>query len=93
MLQDHYEIKVTAEYIRNGVKESCRACPIALAIKAAIPGTVVSVFDSTVTIYHGKAREKASIYRHDGNDFVIDFDLGEPVEPFTLSLRRLPEAC
>lgn len=81
-------VKVTQEHIGAGVAESCRSCPVALALQdAGYPRAVVANFifldahdpDSRLL------RTPASVVR-----FVHRFDSGQTVEPFEFQLE-VPE--
>jgi hypothetical protein len=80
-------VEVTANHILFGERASCPYCPIALAIKAAAPqpaGGIVSVMGHVA--YVG---ETAYRLPYAARSFILDFDSGEPVEPFEFEMERL----
>ena len=81
-------ISVTQEHIDDGKPEECGSCPIALAILATIPGACrVAVYDDHANVWvpAGKGRSITLDLPPEAGAFVLDFDAGEPVSPFTFT--------
>ncbi len=85
-------VDVTAENIAKGVKDDCSRCPVALAIRRALSLNVNETSDY-VTV-----NEDEIEIRRDGRnlsietpevaeEFILNFDYGDPVEPFTFPLE------
>ncbi len=82
-----FMIKVTQDYIDNGIKEDGDWCPVALAIKELplIDGDV-SVDGDSILLPDGEALDlPASV-----SDFVHAFDAGALVKPFSFEVD-IPE--
>lgn len=91
MKQVNVRVSVTPEDIACGAKGSYTSCPIALAVRRAVPElTYASVSDTMVSArtkipkgsdarYHGTLPKEAG-------DFVNAFDWGKEVVPFDFSL-------
>jgi len=83
------EIAVNQVDIENGVRCDTGKCPIALAFKRAVPGALglqvwdddeaVSWSDETGKLWSAELPEEAQ-------DFVINFDAEDPVEPLSFVL-------
>lgn len=75
-------VQVTEEDIKGGLRESCHACPIALALKRlgyerpTVDGVAIDL-DTLTTIPSPDVV----------NDFVIAFDKGDKVKPFAFDLE------
>lgn len=80
-------VSVTAEHILIGDRQDCESCPVALAIAQAFPDlTYVSVDTDIISV---QAVEGGRTYLDvpcEVVDFVLDFDAGCDVEPFTFEL-------
>jgi hypothetical protein len=81
-------LTVTAEDIRDGKRESCSSCPMALALNRAGFETAY------VNLWF--VRESANglplfSLSESAMQFVSDFDAGKPVQPATFVLRNIPE--
>lgn len=80
------KVQVTQADIANGNRNSCTRCPIALAIKRQTGAKTISV---------GEIAEEAIIdmdffiIDNVGIDFIDNFDNGNPVEPCSVTLKRL----
>ena len=77
------KINVTQDHIRFGGLCSCHFCPIALAIKDALPDSIVTVqiyctFINGVRIDFSQNTEVTN--------FISDFDNSIQVEPFSFDL-------
>ena len=73
-------IRVLRRHINKGRRYKYLSCPVALAIREAT-GKKVKVKESSLE------RGKNSVVSpHEVTDFVCQFDLGEPVSPFTFTL-------
>jgi len=79
-------ITVTAEHIARGVADSCDHCPVALAIREALPhGPGLWVDSAHVTV--GKPGHWTEVDLPDTvTHFIEAFDGGDPVRPFTFDL-------
>ena len=80
---EHVEIEITPYCIRNGLKESCEHCPIALAIYLAFEPKSIDVNSTTA-----KWKDNDFAYECDlptsARNFISAFDQGLYVFPFTL---------
>jgi hypothetical protein len=79
-------VNVTAEDIRNGVREASRRCPIARAINRTL-----NVEDGVeVCEFHIQTDDDTMFSMPaEATRFVEDFDHGKPVEPFEFTARRI----
>ena len=82
-------IKVTQKNIDKGYRGSCDTCPLALALKEAIPtARLVSVGTESIGFTReGQSRWKIIKLPPQARFFVDDFDAGKPVKPFEFDLR------
>lgn len=84
-------VNVTEEDIKNGVKEDCEACPIALALIRTVPGTYAEVNNNYIIVreYVDSATDK-KCWRAWPSDlvraFIEDFDQGVGAHPTTFNL-------
>jgi hypothetical protein len=81
-------INVTAEHIANGKRGECEFCPVALAFQAALdlgPFASIDVLIGCATITTG-GRSIAVSLPEDADQFIVNFDDGEPVEPFSFTV-------
>ena len=83
------KIEVTQEHINKGKRKGWYACPVALAIESAIPGSRVSVGRLTITIYKGQQRATRRTPKAVA-DFIHQFDWYLKAEPFKFALRSMP---
>jgi len=81
-------VTVTAEHIANGERGECMGCPVWLAITDALPGLAyLAVFIQDIQLRPDPDDDDAEVEMPaEVLDFVRDFDLGLPVEPFTFEL-------
>lgn len=77
-------VEVTREDIENG-NYGCSRCPVALAIRRAIPGSIPLVTRTNFTLMgaSGKKYQTPPGMR----DFILEFDNQLPVEPITFDLE------
>jgi len=76
-------VKVTTEDIENGMKESCFHCPVARACgRAGIVKPAVRKY----AVWHGSDRTRTELPAS-AQQFIEDFDNGEPVVPFSFDLE------
>jgi hypothetical protein len=83
-------VNVTAEHIARGTRDSCRFCPVALAVKEAFPNIELVAVDSAHVTMGGGPRRGGwiEIDLPDGaTRFIETFDIGDPVQPFTFELN------
>jgi len=88
-------IEVTQADIDKGERRSFCKCPVALAIKRAVtPGLEVYVGQGAITLRNdgGLWFDTQSI---SVQDFVVDFDFGRQVKPFSfpLTMNCKPRYC
>ena len=76
------EVNVTQGDIDNGARFSCWACPAALAIRRATGDDFVMVRGAGMTI-HSQTYSLPNALAA----FVLTFDHGYPVSPFTFTLE------
>jgi hypothetical protein len=82
-------VSVTAGHIAKGQRDSCRRCPVALAINETFPDTELVAVDSAyVTMGRGPLRGGwIELELPDAaTRFIEAFDCHDPVEPFTFDL-------
>jgi hypothetical protein len=82
-------INVTAEHIAKGEHDSCRFCPVALAMKEAFPDAELVAVDSAHVTMGGGPRRGGWIeldLPDAATRFIEAFDVGDPVQPFTFEL-------
>ena len=77
-----YTIDVTQEDIDQGERDKCRRCPIALAMKRVFPGKVSLVYGTVAWV----DLDRYADLPDEAQQFIMYFDEGEPVEPFSFSL-------
>ena len=81
------KINVTAEHIAHGVRKVCDKCPVALAIKEAIPAATyvmagTGVIDITLNKVFKSYEAPESV-----REFIVNFDRGiKPHLPFSFEL-------
>ena len=75
------KITVTQDDIDNGIRRSCRDCPIALALRRRFPSADIHVDGYGIAIEDGRAFVPLLARR-----FADDFDNGRPVCPFELEI-------
>ena len=76
------KIVVTAEDIKKGAKKNKCLCPVALAIRRAT-GRAVAVLPMVAWIKHYWPTQMISYpLPQVAQDFILNFDEGEDVEPF-----------
>lgn len=80
-------IHVTQDDIDHGLKNNCRVCPIALAIKRETKALGVNVLHRSIVIIPS-GNDPVRRYEHTAEsfDFVTKFDAGQTVEPFQFEL-------
>ncbi len=85
---DQFEVEVTEEDIALGAPEDPGECPIARATRRwfTLRGTPISPL---IAGYCAAIDSAQYDYRHDGIQFVCDFDLGEPVAPCRVRFTRV----
>lgn len=79
-------IDVTEDDIRRGFRMDCHECPIALAISRAT-GQVVHVEQNGVVTLLGS--DECVDLPGDVIDRILEYDDGEPMEPFSFELSGL----
>ena len=85
------KIQVTQTHIDNGIPECLHSCAIAMAIKST-GGDNVTVEDADGEIFfEGSVWRAVSPSPEDVNQFIYDFDNGNPVQPFELVLEKLED--
>lgn len=101
-MKDVLEITVTKDDIKNGVKQNCGKCPIALAMQRVLGEDVeVNVKYTMAHIYrkHKTDEDKDYMCSHlysyilpmDARNFISEFDQGHPVSPINLTLLKKRE--
>lgn len=91
-------IPVIDEDIAEGVARSAFDCPLARAIKRALPGLHAHVGNTLFQVFTGRCMggdtfhcEQVGIYEfdEDANSFVARFDREQSVQPFTFRAKRV----
>lgn len=83
-LPKQLHIKVTQQHIERGIAVNCRECPIALAVRDAIPNIYNTVVSVSITIY-SPDHHLLGVYTltDEAMNFISEFDKGAlVVEPF-----------
>jgi hypothetical protein len=78
-------VTVTAEHIAAGVEFDCVRCPVALAMQEALPDADLANYASGFKVFRG-SRATEILFPDAVTRFVVAFDAGEPVEPFTFTV-------
>jgi hypothetical protein len=76
-------VEVTAEDIKKGNAGNCFACPIALALSRACDTSFVYVGPNKLSVKDVGFCLAPDVAR----EFMRDFDIGEPVKPFTFTVE------
>ncbi len=85
-------VKVTRNEIINGVKQKCHLCPIALALRRALPeANGVTSYLNSASWYDRKGMRWNADLPHAATTFVVRFDNGEPVQPFEFKIQPVPQ--
>lgn len=88
-------IKVTAEHISKGYRAHADLCPVALAVKEALPGHIVQVGCRSVFInrveYPLSPRVNEIVYAYDIGRFTEPFEFELPVSSISNRLSELGE--
>lgn len=79
-------IEVTAEDIRDGIRNSCRLCPVARAIQRATGLDLVWVSSSFVEFRHQDQPLKVLDLPSEAAKWIRDYDLGRGMQPFSFDL-------
>lgn len=100
-LPEEITVTVTADDIAAGIADSCTGCPVALAVRRALPpgaGPVSVAFDVHVygqpdDYYRGQDAARGGLIGRyslpdEARQFIIDFDNGRRVWPFTFQARE-----
>lgn len=82
-----YIIKVLRKHIKAGKKIDCRKCPVALAIKQAIPRSNPTVCFSFCDVTVKNKRRKMVCMPEKTRRFIENFDDGRNVIPFKFQLE------
>jgi hypothetical protein len=78
-------ISVTAEHIALGIPEDPYCCPLSLAIEKSLPGKYPAVgIDCVLNELDGN---QIADLPQEATSFIIAFDNGDPVVPFTFELE------
>jgi len=78
-------VEVTAEDIATGEPSDYSQCPIALALKRAVPGC--DPYVSTVLLSLNGRHGIQAFIPTCVSMFIMDFDDGDPVDPFAFDLE------
>ena len=106
VLPERFAVEVTVDDIMHGEPSDADKCPLALAVtrwlrRRRIRFVAVTVTSRDVLISIGRPRSarqywsigrprSAQHYWHDSASLILAFDHGEPVEPRTVVLAKLP---
>lgn len=79
---------VTAEHLKNGQRQKCHTCPVALAVKAIFPGMLVNVTNRYITVLNAKGSWVLyAITPPEIAEYVDLIDEGEPVDPYRFEIE------
>ena len=80
-----FTVNVTQKDIDEGVAEDCYACPIALAAMRATGCKGAGVSPYYLRLFYDNEEASYRLPRA-AERFVLDFDEGKPVEPFSFTV-------
>ena len=81
------KVNVTQEHIDKGERYSTSACPIARALKDVLPADSCAVnVRAAVAVWFQNSGYYRAWLPHSAQDFVVEFDSGQDVEPFSFEL-------
>lgn len=80
-------VKVTQEDIEKGIPEHCGKCPIARAIRRAMPDAISVGVGSIGVEWFDKSGFRVAELPQQAQQFIYYFDFGEPVQPFEFDLE------
>jgi hypothetical protein len=81
-------IQVTDEDIANGVRNSCIACPIAIAIKRLVPPNIyVSVAEDIEFWRFGQETGTVALLPAEAGDFIAEFDTTDADQDYTSGFK------
>ncbi len=80
-------IHVTQAHIDAGIRSECRLCPIALALQAAISRDVQVMSGSFLVFGGGGYVASLHALPEEVSVFIINFDEGSPVQPFSFEVN------
>lgn len=81
-------VDVNMHDITDGNQGSCWDCPVALAVRRALPDYTVVVFDDSISLLARKTDEQHSInISEDVEAFIRSFDNDGDVRPFSFELE------
>lgn len=82
-------IEVTPRDIEHGIRGDSSRCMIAVAIARAVPNASrIEVDTQTVRFTDGEGSRWAYITPPIASQYVVDFDAGDPIDPFAFTLDR-----
>lgn len=81
-------IEVTQEHIDAGKRAECGSCPVALAFKEAFPNRMVRAGYGVLQAYQWGAYVFKARTPLDVQLFMLEFDEGRPVQPFTFEVEN-----
>lgn len=82
------QIRVTEKHIKEGIKGSCKSCPIAVAVLETVgDAKAVNVGGSVAFIYDEDWVRQTSPLPLEAETFISEFDQGFKVKPFTFELN------
>lgn len=90
LLEDLDEVDLPIEdyHIEDGQPKDITGCPLALAAIEAFGTPIVAAGWHKVSLYEDDTETLIASYTHDHTKWVISFDLGRPVEPTVVKLRK-----
>lgn len=80
---EYIKVTILSKHINAGKKANICECPIALAVLELYPNACIHVYGNFLTI--NKIRYKLP---NQARSFVLDFDIGKDVSPFTFIMRK-----
>jgi hypothetical protein len=81
-----YTITVTQEDIDTGERDDCNRCPIALAAGRVLGGKVIVDDDWIISRADFNDSDFYAL-TDEARQFILRFDAGEPVSPFTFEVE------
>lgn len=81
-----YTIEVTQEDIDEGISFLCDACPVALAMRRAM-GKEIFISPDAWGLTRNSNDPTDQPLPSEAKHFILDFDSGAPVKPFTFTIE------
>jgi hypothetical protein len=84
MVVEKVRIKVTQDDIKQGARDDCIRCPVALALNRACPGRGRVTVDNDSFYFDWES--EVYVLPKKARDFIFDFDIGRAVRPIAFDI-------